>query len=215
MISHPLIGPLGHQVLVRLTACLALLVFYGLLRGDPHIGLSTVSTAIRGFCVRWRRLIQMISLIRQLRHATTRRDRRGEQPRSENDAALGLSALELAAVAALNLELARAHDELADDASRRVETRRAAGAKARALRERAESFQLDARRLSAQPMLHTPSMQKPASPRTVPERRTQDRRSASRRRDGKSAVSVIGGRERRTMPERRKRERRCGEPVVR
>jgi hypothetical protein len=157
-----------------------------------------------------------MSLIRRPRHATERRDRResSEQPRSENNAAFSLSAVELAVVAELSLEIARAHDEVANDASRHVEKRRAARAEATALRERAESFHLEARRLSAQPMLYAPSMQKLAPPRTAPERRAQERRTGSRRRDGKCTVGVLGGLEQRTVPDRRKRERRGGELVV-
>jgi hypothetical protein len=199
-----------------MTACLPLLVLVTLLSADPHTGLSPVSTAIRDHCVRWRRLVHRMSLIRQARDATDRRDRRqiSEQPRSEHNAAGSLSAIELSVVAELNFELARAHEELADDARQRVETRRTAHAKATAMRERAESFHLEARRLSLQPMLHAPSMAKPASPPTEPERRTHERRTRPRRRDGGSAVSAPGGRERRALPDRRKRERRGGVAVL-
>jgi hypothetical protein len=213
--SRALLGPLGHQVPGGLTAFLALLVFSGLLTGDPHIGLAPISTAIRGSCVRWRRLVRWIGLIRQPRDATERRDRReiGEQPRSENKATGSLSAIELAVLAELNFELARAHDELADDASQRAQTRRAAHATAEAIRERGAAFHLDAQRLSRRPMLSVPSMPKPASPRTEPERRTHERRTRSRRGDGGSAAGAPGGRERRTLPDRRKRDRR-GDGVV-
>jgi hypothetical protein len=202
VISHALLVPLGHQVLVRLTACLALLMFSGLLSADPHIGL-----AIRETCVRWRR---RMSLIRKPPGVTDRRDQResGQPPRSEKTAVFGLSAIELAVLAELNLEIARSHDELFDDASLRVETRRAAHASATALRERAESFHLQARRLSTQPMLYAPSMQKPASSCTAPERRTHERRTASRRRDAASAPGRPGGPERRTLPDRRRNDRR-------
>lgn len=213
--NHALLGRLGHQVPGGLTAFLALLVFSGLLTGDPHIGLLPISTAIRGYCVRWRRLVRWISLIRQPRGATERRDRReiSEQPRSETNAAGGLSAIELAVLAELNFELARAHDELAADASQRAQTRRAAHAKAEAIRERGAAFHLDAHRLSRQPMLSAPLMPRPASPPAEPERRTHERRTRSRRRDAGPAVSAPGGRERRTQPDRRKRERR-GDGVV-
>lgn len=153
--------------------------------------------------------------MRQAWHATERRDRResGEQPRPEDDSAFSLTAIELALVAELNLEIARGHDEVANDANQPAQTRRAALAKATALRERAESLHLDARRLSAQPMMYAPSMQKPVAPRTTPERRTHERRTRSRRREGESAIGPPGGRERRTLPDRRKRERRRG-PVA-
>jgi hypothetical protein len=202
LIHHTVLGPLGHQVLVSLAACLPLLVFSGLLRVDPRIGLSPV-----------RRLVEWISLIRQPGDATEREDWRESdaQPRSENYAAFSLSAIELAVVAELNLEIARAHDELADDASQRVETRRAARAKATAIRERAELLHLEARLLSTQPMLYAPSRLEPASFGTWPERRTYERRTRSRRRDEESAAGAPGGRERRTLPDRRQRERRAAE----
>jgi hypothetical protein len=211
VISDALLGPLGYQVLVRLTACLALLMFSWLLSADPHIRL-----AIRGYCVRWRRLVQWMGLVKQPRDVPDRRDRPedGEPPRSENGAAFGLSAIELAVLAELNLEIARGQDELADDASLRGETRRNAQARATALRERAHSFQLEARALNAQPMLYAPSTHEPAAPRTGPERRSHDRRTGSRRRSGESALGPPGGHERRTMPDRRKRDRRGGGLVV-
>jgi hypothetical protein len=160
-----------------------------------------------------RRLVEWIGLIRQPGDATEREDQResGARPRSENYAAFSLSAIELAVVAELNLEIARAHDELAADASQRVETRRAAHAKATAIRARAELLHLEARLLSTQPMLYAPSRQEPASAGTWPERRSYERRTQSRRRDGESAAGAPGGRERRTLPDRRQRERRAAE----
>jgi hypothetical protein len=205
VLDSALVGTAGHQVLLRVTPCLALSVFAGLLAADPYIGL-----AIRGSRVRWRRLVQRLGPVGQPRDATERREwpESGEQPPAQNDAALSLSVIELAVVAELNFEIARAHDELAEDASQRLQTRRAAHAKATAIRERAQSLQVEARRRSAQPTLYAPAMCKSAS--RVFERRTQDRRSESRRRDGQPGVGPPGGRERRTLPDRRKRERRGG-----
>jgi hypothetical protein len=157
-----------------------------------------------------------MSLFIKRRQAAERRDRpeSGDQPRSENNAALSLSAIELAVVAELNLEIARAHDEVAGDATRRVETRQAAGEVATALRERAHSLHLEARRLSAHRM-YVPSMEKPASAYTGPERRRQGRRRRARRRDSVAAFGAPGACDRRAVPERRHRERRSGVLVLR
>lgn len=210
---HVFLGLLGHQALGRLAACLALLVFSELLRAEPRTGPSSVCTAIRGYGVRWHRLARWMGLIAEPPNAPDRRDRRegDEESRSEKDS---LSALELSVVAELNFEIARAYEEVANDASRGIEARGAADTKATALRERADSFLLEAQLLSAEPMLYSPSTEKPASPPTVPERRTRERRTGSRRRDGESAVGPPGGRERRTGPDRRKRDRRGGGVVV-
>lgn len=193
LINHALLGPLGHQLSARLTVYLGLLVLCGFLRADRQIGLSPLCSAVRGYRVRWRRVLRWM-----------------KSRSAQNSSAASLSAIELAVVAELNFELARAYDEVADDANQPVETRLAAHEKATAICDRAASFQHAARRLSAKPMLYAPSMQKPASPRTASERRTRDRRNRPRRRDGESAVGPPGGRERRTLPDRRKRDRRDG-----
>lgn len=207
LIHHALLGPLGHQVLPRLTACLALAVFSGLLRGDPHIGASPLVSAIRAWVGRRRGRAEGTSLTRQPRQATEQRDRRKsvEQPRADRNS---LSALELAVVAELNLEMARAQDELANDAGQAADARRLAQVRAMALRERADSLHLEARRLTAQPMLYVPALEDPGPRSTAPERRRHDRRTGACRRTTNSAAGPPGGRERRTTPDRRKSERR-------
>lgn len=216
MMIHALLGPLGHQVLVRLTTCLALLTFCGFVTADPGLALSPISTAFRRTVQRCRKLVQSMGLMRQPRHRADHQDRQqnGEQSRSQNSAPFSLNAIELALLAELSLETAQAHDELAADSRRRAETRRDAQARAAILRERAHLFELEARRLNAQPLLSPPAMPSPAAFPTALERRRHDRRTGSRRRNEDSAVVALGGCERRTQPDRRKRERRGGGAVV-
>jgi hypothetical protein len=116
-------------------------------------------------------------------------------------------------VAALNREMAQAHDEVAGDATQQPETRRAAQEIAMALRERAKSLELDAQRLTRYPA-YAPSMAKPTSCSTEPERRRQARRTRARR-SHRGTVGAPRGRNRRITPERRQRDRRGGAVIAR
>jgi hypothetical protein len=127
--------------------------------------------------------------------------------------ATSLNAIELALIAELNLEQARAHDEVANDAARRPEVRLAAEAYATAWRERAGMFQLEAQRRGGHRMA-------PRSARvrdwtyTGPERRRQRRRLQTRRGDGAAASERPDRRDRRDRrmrPERRRHDRRVPE----
>jgi hypothetical protein len=99
------------------------------------------------------------------------------------DSPLGLNSIELALIAELNLERARAHEEVANDPDTRHETRAAAAQEAREWRARAAVFQMEAQRQSAQPIV--PGVQasdgalEPAY--TGPDRRKQARRRQTRR----------------------------------
>ncbi len=190
--------------------CLALLAFSGLLSAGPGIGLSPVWSALRAYCGRWRSLLQRMTLIRQARQDARRRERRasGEQHHADYTAGISLSPIELALIAELNLEIARAHDKVADAVSASVETRRAALTAATALRERAGAFHREARCISTESILNTASRRETASASTGPDRRRQGRRTEARRRESASAVDAVGRGERRATPDRRQRQRR-------
>jgi hypothetical protein len=131
--------------------------------------------------------------------------------------ATSLNAIELALIAELNLEQARAHDEVANDAARRPEVRLAAEAYATAWRERAGLFRLEAQRRSGHPMVPGRSARVRASTYTGPERRRQMRRRQTRRGDGEAASERPDRRDRRdrrTRPERRGFDRRVPEPAA-
>jgi len=132
-------------------------------------------------------------------------------------AEVNLSAIELALVAELNLEMARAFDEVAEDAIQRLETRRAARELASRRRERARLCHLEARRLGAEPTFPDEQLTAEASlSYTGPERRKQERRRRERR-AGRSLPSQARrrtevGHDRRTNPDRRRGERRRHPP---
>ena len=116
----------------------------------------------------------------------------------------GLNSIELALIAEYNLEMARANEAVADDATKRLETRRRASDAATAWRHRAQLFQVEAMRQSAQPILPG----EPARAYAGPERRRQMRRSQTRRADPASGRAGRGRGDRRAGPERRTRDRR-------
>ena len=123
---------------------------------------------------------------------------------------MSLNAIELALIAEHSLEMARANQAVADDATTRLKTRREAAQVAAGWRKRAELFQTEARRRSASPIV--PGVH-PIRPYPGPERRTRMRRTHTRRTDEAPAGDGLG--ERRDAPERRRRDRRGLEPVPR
>jgi len=130
-------------------------------------------------------------------------------PDSTADSSLILNPIELALIAELSLEQARAHDEVAHDENQRPDTRSAASATAAAWRERARMLQLEARRRSAHPML--PGARSPrtlASTYAGPERRRQIRRTQTRRTGPTAVADAVEARDRRLGSDRRERDRR-------
>lgn len=118
------------------------------------------------------------------------------------DPGLTLTPVELALIAELSLEQARAHDEVAEDTTQRPDTRRAAAASAAAWRERALMLQSEVRRRSAHPMLAAGIV---GASYTGPERRRGARRTATRRARLVSLVGGVVGRDRRARRDRRDR----------
>ena len=123
---------------------------------------------------------------------------------------VSLNPIELALIAELSLEMARDSEAVANDATKRLETRRSASTDAIAWRERARLFQLEADRLSGHPIV--PGV-RPIRAYAGPERRRRMRRTHTRRADPASAGH--GRDNRRAVPERRQRDRRCPQPVPR
>lgn len=121
---------------------------------------------------------------------------------------MDLNAIEMAAIAELDLEMARAYDEVSMDPSQTPETRRKAGDLAARWRERARLCRLEAQRLSSQPLLPANA----AHAYTGPERRKQERRRGDRRTTGLNgpghAAVTAFGRDRRINPDRRRGDRR-------
>ena len=124
------------------------------------------------------------------------------------DVAMSLNPIELALIAELNLERARDHDAVANDAAQPLEVRRGAAAAATAWRERARRFQLEAGRQSGHPMVPGQSAPVRDLTYTGPERRRQMRRRETRRGDGEAASERAVLHDRRAEPERRRGDRR-------
>jgi hypothetical protein len=127
-----------------------------------------------------------------------------------------LNAIELALLAELSLEQARAHEAVANDPRKRHETRVAASEAARAWRERAGLFQSQAGYRSGHPMGpgHHPLLA-PASSYTGAERRKQMRRQQTRRVGHGPPSPAIDRRDRRVGAERRRSDRRRPRPAPR
>jgi hypothetical protein len=159
--------------------------------------------------LRWHWLVVRLSRVVQPYDVADRRNRpeSREKRRPEQPVAPSFSALELAAAAEVNRELARAHEELAEDAKQRLETRWAALEAAKALRARADSLHLEAIRASSD-SASTPSIARPAAAYAGPERRTRTRRSGTCRRGGADPLAASGAGDRRTNPDRRQHDRR-------
>jgi hypothetical protein len=213
----------GDDAMVRIAACFALLVLSGLLASTRSlIPTRLFITGQRGFGRR--RLVLMLRVLGGGVPIARRTDlQTGEEalrspsapppaPDAAPDptlAALNLKPIELALIAELSLEMARAHDEVASDASRRLDVRRTARKDAAGLRERARLFQLEAQRLSAYPTVDDErSAVERDSPYTGPERRTQDRRVRPRRAGESVPIAAQGGLERRMTRDRRRADRR-------
>lgn len=137
---------------------------------------------------------------------------RKEQPEA---LPISLNAIELALIAELNLERARDHDAVANDAARLPEVRQAAAAAATAWRERARLFKLEAGRRSAHWMAPGESGPVFDFTYTGPERRRQMRRLQTRRGDAEAVAGGPEARDRRTAPERRRNDRRRPELAAR
>ena len=127
---------------------------------------------------------------------------------------MSLNAIELALIAGHSLEMARANQAVADDATTRLETRRKAAEVAAAWRQRAELFKIEARRQSASPIVPgVPPIRANGTAYSGSERRKQMRRRHTRRTD--SSWTGEGRGDQRARRERRRRERRCPLPVPR
>jgi hypothetical protein len=123
-------------------------------------------------------------------------------------AAVELGAIELALLAELNLEMARAYEEVVEDAPQRIDSGGTERARAEERRERARLLQNEARRVAAQsPGRDLHSTPPRGSVYVGPERRTRVRRTHERR---AHAILVPGqlDSDRRAVRDRRRRERR-------
>lgn len=143
-------------------------------------------------------LLVFCGLLRPPRRRTRVTPQPAPRPEQVVSSTTRLNAIELALIAELNLERARAHDEVANDHTQRPATRRSASVEAAAWRERARLFQLQARRESARPVVPD-STGPPATPYIGPERRRQARRTVTRR----AAPAEPGQRDRRISTDRR------------
>lgn len=114
-----------------------------------------------------------------------------------------LSSIELALLAELNLQMAHAYDEAADNGDNSIEARRDARERGSQLRERARRFQDEAQRSSDEAALTTA----PGALYAGPERRRGDRRTNERRRYG-PPDHLPTGHDRRINSDRRRAERR-------
>jgi hypothetical protein len=128
-------------------------------------------------------------------------------PGRRETAPSSLNAIELALIAELSLEQARAHDEVANDPVVAPETRARAAQAAAAWRERGRSFQWQAQQLTAQPI--TPDGLSPSPIYTGPERRRGMRRTQTRRTDSAAESGSGGHRDRRFGSDRRQSDRRA------
>jgi hypothetical protein len=200
MLSHALAHTILPGAAGPWAVCWALLIFCGLLGPVEPKGRAQ----------------------RELRGAVRSSDESPPKPRGDRSAgedrpepsAISLNAIELALIAELNLERARDHDAVANDAARLPEVRQAAAAAATAWRERARLFELEAGRRSAHPM--APGESGPVIDFTYagPERRRQMRRRQTRRGDWE-ASGRRDRRDRRAGPERRRGDRRRPEFAAR
>jgi hypothetical protein len=139
---------------------------------------------------------------------------RDAPPASATAPPMSLNSIELALIAEYSLEMARANEAVAEDATKQLETRRQASEVATAWRRRAQLFQTQASCQSAQPIIPgEQSIHAPGRSYTGPERRQKMRRTQTRRTE-----SAYGGRsrhDRRAQVERRRRDRRRPEPAPR
>lgn len=125
-------------------------------------------------------------------------------------AAVELSSIELALLAELNLEMARAHEQVVEDSAQRLDTRRTAGALAAERRERARLLQKAAQTAAAAAPASSCDEKSTHERRSVyvgPERRTRARRRKEPRARAAGDRHVLAS-DRRAIPDRRRRERR-------
>jgi hypothetical protein len=134
---------------------------------------------------------------------------RGPRPGTDSTVTVAnLSPIELAVIAEVNFELARAYDEAAEDSTTEAETRAGAANTARALRQRGEFFLIAAARLRSAPA--TPGRPAGVAPGffyTGPERRRRGRRTRMRRID-EGAYGPAAPANRRVRHDRRQTDRR-------
>jgi len=124
-----------------------------------------------------------------------------------------LSPIELALVAQLNLEMAAAYEEVADDRTARRDARQAAQESAGRWRERARQLQAQAHRAGSRPTVAAQELiEEQPQPYGEPERRTRERRTRDRRQPVRSPREALAHAERRTRRDRRQRERRRSAP---
>jgi len=129
---------------------------------------------------------------------------------------MNLNSIELALIAEYNLEMARANQAVADDASKQLDTRRRASEVATAWRRRAELFQLHASRRSGHPILPgKESSRARGGAYAGPERRRGMRRTQTRRTGSALVAAARGVDDRRAGAERRRSDRRHPEPAPR
>jgi hypothetical protein len=127
-----------------------------------------------------------------------------------------LNPIELALIAELSLEMARDSEAVANDATKRLETRRNALEDAIAWRDRARLFRLEAQRQSAQSIVPAERVRHvPKRDYIGRERRRQMRRAQARRTDPVAASDQLGRRDRRRGADRRGRDRRQPELAAR
>lgn len=153
-------------------------------------------------------LLAFCGLLRPLQRRDRLEPPRDARPGNAPAPTVKLNAIELALLAELSLEQARAHEEMVDDPAVQPETRRKAARVATAWRERAKVFQAQARLQAAAPFVPN------AHGYTGPERRrTMRRREARRTGPGTSTMRQRG--DRRGLPDRRRDDRRRGELALR
>jgi hypothetical protein len=187
-------------------AVIALLVFSGLLR----------PLARRALMLDEARLIARRVLTKSVPEAGRVDCEPDSSPDQSFTSPISLNAIELALIAELNLEMASASEEVANDPAKRLGTRRAASRDAAAWRERARRFELEARRQSAQPMLPDGQSRRiPGQDRAGPERRKGMRRARARRTEPLAATGALGRGDRRQRSDRRERDRRRHELAAR
>jgi hypothetical protein len=187
-------------------AAFTLLIFGGVLRPPESRARAFVSY-----------LLEERVAIRRFRqgHAGVE-PRRDAPPAPAAAPPMSLNPIELALIAEYSLEMARANEAVAEDATVQLETRRRASEVATAWRRRAQLFQMQARCQSAQPIIPgEQSIHVPGRAYTGPERRQKMRRTQTRRTEWPLASPGRSGHDRRAQVERRRRDRRRPEPAPR
>jgi hypothetical protein len=192
-LAQTIVSAGGPASLRALAACSVLVVLCGLLRPLEARWTARLSDEESGSEARR-------SSVRSDPPADAGADRAGAS-------ATGLNSIELALIAELSLEMALAHEAVANDAAQPPEARRVASEVATGWRERARRFQLQAQRQATDPIVpDVRSIHPPAPAYTGPERREKTRRTQTRR--GPAASYGVDRFDRRSGPDRRQRDRR-------